>query len=71
VKFSAVLKILEANGFKLHRHDGTSHRRYRRVDGNGTVFFVDLCPHKWSDEVPKGTLGSIKRTSGLPKKLFR
>ena len=71
MKFSKVLKILEQNGFELHRKGATSHRRYRRVDGSNKVFYVDLSPHKWSDEVKKGTLSSIVRTSGLPKRLFK
>lgn len=71
MKFSKVLKIIEQNGFALFRHGATNHRRYRRKDDNGEVFYVDMSPHKWSDDVPKGTLGSIIRTSGLSKKLFR
>ncbi|WP_080582759.1 type II toxin-antitoxin system HicA family toxin [Sinorhizobium fredii] len=65
-----VIAILEARGFILHRHDGTSHRRYRGVvDGN--VKYVDVAVHNLSDDIPVGTLGSIVRQSGLPKKLFR
>lgn len=71
MKYSRVLAIIEAHGFKLHRHDGSSHRRYRRVDEAGNAFYVDLTPHKWSDEVPRGTLGAIIRQSNLPRKLFR
>jgi predicted RNA binding protein YcfA (HicA-like mRNA interferase family) len=60
---------LLAHGFLLHRHDGTSHRRYRGVV-NGKVMFVDVAVHNLSDDIPIGTLSSIVRQSGLPKRLF-
>lgn len=69
MKFRDVIDILEANGFVLIRQNG-SHRRYRGIVG-GEVRFVDVAPHSLSDDVAKGTLGSIIRQSGLPKKLFR
>jgi hypothetical protein len=45
---------LLAHGFLLHRHDGTSHRRYRGVV-NGKVMFVDVAVHNLSDDIPIGT----------------
>ena len=71
VTWQEVLEILEEYGFTLHRHGATSHRRYRRVDSSGTVFYVDLSPHRWGDTIPNGTLGSIIRQSGLDRRLFR
>ena len=68
--FAEVLAILEAHGFALLRHEGTSHRRYR-AEIAGVVYLVDLCPHNWNDDVPIGTLQAIIRQSGIPKKKFR
>ena len=68
--FRQFIAILEANGFVLHRHDGTSHRRYRR-EHKGTVYFVDVAPHNLNDQIRTGTLNSMIRQSGLPKSLFR
>ena len=62
--------ILEAHGFTVIRHDGSSHRRYRGIVG-GTVRFVDVAYHAIGDDVPRGTLESMVRQSGLSKKLFR
>lgn len=67
--YEDVLRIIEAHGFVLIRHDGTNHRRYRGIVEN-EVRFVDLSPHRWGDMIPTGTLQSIIRQSGLPKKLF-
>ena len=68
--FQQFLDIIEARGFVLHRHEGGSHRRYRGVV-KGEVYFVDLAPHSWSDDIKAGTLKSMIRQSGLPKALFR
>lgn len=65
-----VIEILLANGFALHRHDGGSHRRYRGIV-NGEVRFVDVAVHNLNDNIITGTLNSIVRQSGLPKRLFR
>ncbi|MET7247393.1 type II toxin-antitoxin system HicA family toxin [Methylobacterium sp. EM32] len=67
--FAEVIAILEANGFILTRHDGTSHRQYRAVIG-GKVHLVTIAG-KPSDDVAIGTLQSIIRQSGLSKMLFR
>jgi predicted RNA binding protein YcfA (HicA-like mRNA interferase family) len=68
--FDEIRLILEAHGFELIRHDGSSHRRYRAVV-NGRVHFVDLAPHRWSDDVGPVMIGMICRQSGLSKKVFR
>jgi predicted RNA binding protein YcfA (HicA-like mRNA interferase family) len=65
----AVIDILFVHGFVLHRHDGTSHRRFR-AEVNGKIMFVDVAVHNLSDDIPGGTLASIVRQFGLPKKLF-
>lgn len=61
--------ILLAAGFLLHRHDGTSHRRYRGVI-NGEIRYADVAVHNLNDDIPIGTLQSIIRQSGYPKICF-
>lgn len=68
--YREIVAILEGNGFVLHRHDGTSHRHYRRMTG-GKVFIVTVSYHGISDDCPIGTLKSIIRDSGLSQRLFR
>jgi len=68
--FREFIEILEAHGFVLHRHEGGSHRIYRGEYG-GEVRLVVAAYHNINDEIPSGTLQSMIRTSGLPKKLFR
>lgn len=68
--FRRFVEIIEAHGFVLHRHGATSHKRYRGVV-SGKVQFVDVAAHKPSDEVADGTLQSMIRQTGLPKKVFR
>lgn len=62
--------IIEAHGFVLHRHKGSSHQRWRGTVDN-QVRYVDLTPHLWSDEIRPGTLKSMIRQCGLPASLFR
>jgi predicted RNA binding protein YcfA (HicA-like mRNA interferase family) len=64
-----VIDILLAHGFVLHRHDGTSHRRFRG-EVEGKIMFVDVAVHSLGGDIPVGTLTSIVRQSGLPKRLF-
>lgn len=68
--FAVFVTILLENGFELHRHGATNHRRYRGIVA-GKVCMVDMSPHKLSDDIPDGTLQSMIRQSGLPKHLFR
>jgi hypothetical protein len=37
----------------------------------GEVRLVVVAPHRMSDDIKSGTLASMIRQSGLPKKLFR
>ena len=67
--FDRFLEIILAHGFELHRHGGTSHRRYRRVV-DGVVYFVDYAAHNGKDQIKLGTLKSMIRQSGLPEELF-
>lgn len=68
--YARVIEILIAHGFVLHRHDGTSHRIYRGTVG-GSVRLVTVAGHSDGDDVPRGTLSSMIRQSGLSKSLFR
>lgn len=68
--FAQFIKIIEAHGFILKRHDGGSHRRYRGTVG-GKVRLVDVAAHNLKDNIRPGTLKAMIRQSGLPVKLFR
>ena len=70
MKFRDVVRILEANGFVLSRHHGTSRRQYRGTIG-GQVRYQTIACHSQGDDVKAKTLASIVRQSGLPKKIFR
>ena len=59
MKVRDVFRTLERDGWRLDRQAG-SHRQFRHPDQPGTVTVAG----KPSDEVPKGTLGSIWRQAG-------
>lgn len=68
MKVRDVIAILTEHGFRLDRSRG-SHRHFKgSVDGQRRLVTV---PGKDGDEVPKGTLSSIRRQSGLSRRLFR
>jgi predicted RNA binding protein YcfA (HicA-like mRNA interferase family) len=58
-----VITLLQQNGFSLVSQHG-SHQKYRDTTGATVIIPV---PRK---EIPRGTLSSIIRQSGLPKHLF-
>lgn len=68
--FERFIAILEAHGFALHRHEGTSHRQYRGIV-SGQIRLVTVAAHRMADTIKPGTLASMIRQSGLPKALFR
>ena len=68
VKVREVIAVLESNGFVLDRQKG-SHRQFKDVVGERRLPVT--VPGKDSEEVPKGTLGSIRRQSGLSRAFFR
>ena len=68
MKVRKIIGILETHGFRLERQKG-SHRHFIR-QANGRNWLVTVSGSD-NDDVPKGTLGSIRRQSGLPRKLFR
>ncbi|MSO93436.1 MAG: addiction module toxin, HicA family [Rhodospirillales bacterium] len=69
MNFRGVIEVLVRNGFQLARQKG-SHRIYKGVVG-GQMRLVVVSAHRESDDVKPGTLASIVRQSGLPKRLFR
>ena len=70
MKFHDFIPILEANGFELERQEATSHRVYKsKVRGKTRLVIVAYS--RLGDDIMKGTLSSMIRQSGLPKKLFR
>jgi len=62
-------RIIEAHGFEMIRRTVGSHCRFRGVV-DGVVRLVDWSPHKTNNAIPIGTLESMIRQSGLPKRLF-
>ena len=68
MKVREVIRILEQNGLEFTRQSG-SHRRFKG-NVNGRTRMVTV-PGTDGDDIPKGTLGSIRRQSGLPARLFR
>ena len=69
MKYRDVLEILHKHEFKFDRQKG-SHKTYKGMVG-GKVQIVQLAFSQGSEDVNPDTLSSIKRQSGLPKKLFR
>lgn len=69
--FQGFIDIIVEHGFELHRHDATSHRRYRGIV-DGEVKLVDVAPHgSMTDQIGKDLLCNMIRQCGLSKKLFR
>ncbi len=68
-KFKEFIRLLEINGFILDRKTGST-RIYKGVIG-GKVCLVPIHFHRGSDDIKQGTLNSMIRQSGLPKKFFR
>jgi predicted RNA binding protein YcfA (HicA-like mRNA interferase family) len=69
MKFRDFIKILEDHGFEYARQRG-SHRVYKgHIEGRTRIVIV-AC-HRESDEIKRGTLSSMIRRSGLPKRIFR
>lgn len=71
MKFRDFIKILEAHGFALKtpRTPGSHDKYIGSVNGQTQIVIV-AC-HSTGDDIAKGTMGSMIRQSGLPKKTFR
>lgn len=69
MKYRDVERLLLDNGFELIRQQG-SHRQFLGiVDGKKRL--VSLAYHSRIEDIRRGTLASIVRQSGLPKRLFK
>lgn len=62
MKFRDLIRLIEDDGWRFERQRG-SHLQYRHPTKPGTVTFA--AGGKMSDEVPRGTQGSILRQAGL------
>jgi predicted RNA binding protein YcfA (HicA-like mRNA interferase family) len=70
MKFRDFIRILLRHGFELDRQSGSSHRIYKGRMGGQTRLVVVAC-HSENDDIKPGTLSSMIRQSGLPKRKFR
>ena len=68
-KVNDFIRMLEQHDFVLDRQRGGS-RIYKGVVG-GKVRLVSVHYHRGSDDIRRGTLNSMIRQSGLPKRLIR
>jgi len=69
VKYRGFVSILLAHGFTLLPRTATSHRKYEgNVNGERKMITVSGDD---GDDILAKNLASMKRQSGLPKKLFR
>jgi predicted RNA binding protein YcfA (HicA-like mRNA interferase family) len=62
VKFSELVRLLEANGFALLRQKGAV--RYYRKEGWPRLIRVD---YHGAKEVPTGTCHAILKAAGIPR----
>lgn len=62
MKVRKIIKMLENDGWYLHRTKG-SHRQFKHSNKTGTVTIAG----KLSLDLPPGTLNSILKQSGLKK----
>jgi predicted RNA binding protein YcfA (HicA-like mRNA interferase family) len=70
MKYRDFLKIIEGHGFRCIRGEGGSHRQYEGFVG-GRRQMVTVAYHLLSDDIAPGTLASMIRQSGLPRRVFR
>jgi predicted RNA binding protein YcfA (HicA-like mRNA interferase family) len=68
MKFRDFIRILVRHGFELERQRG-SHRVYKGRIGGRTRLVV-VAWHRENDDIKPGTLSSMIRQSGLPKRTF-
>ncbi len=68
-KFKDFIRLLENQGFELDRLSGNS-RIYKGIV-SGKIRLVSVHYHRGSGDIKPGTLDSMIRQSGLPKRLFR
>jgi predicted RNA binding protein YcfA (HicA-like mRNA interferase family) len=61
MKVREMIKLIEADGWYLARHKGTSHRQFHHPTKKGTV----TIPGNLSGDIPKGTEMNILKQAGL------
>lgn len=61
LKVKEVIAVLDADGWYLSRHNGTSHRQFKHPEKKGKVTING----KFSDDVFGFILNSIEKQSGL------
>jgi len=64
------IEILLKFHFEPDDRNGGSHVRYRGTF-DGKIRYVDVAAHNLGDNIPTGTLLSMIRQSGMPKRFFR
>ena len=67
--FRDFIRVLERNGFALDRQKGAT--RVYKGSVQGQTQSVTIHFHRGGDDIKPGTLASMIRQSGLPKRLFR
>ena len=68
VSSKKVVRALLKSGFQLAPKQGKgSHKAFYRIDGTGRTYLV-IVP--MNDPIPKGTLVSIIKQSGIPRDQF-
>ena len=66
--FRDMIRFLESRGFELFRQSGSA-RTYKGMI-KGQIRVVTIHYHRGGDDIKPGTLRSIIRQSGIPKKDF-
>jgi predicted RNA binding protein YcfA (HicA-like mRNA interferase family) len=61
IKVKELIKLLEADGWYLHKHNGTSHRQFKHKSKSGKV----TVNGKPSSDITGDLLKSIEKQSGL------
>ena len=70
LSYDEFVEIIRRHGFRLHRHDGGSHQRWR-AEREGRPVFVTDAAHSMKDTIPPDTLPSMIRQSELGAAAFR
>ena len=71
MKFRHFILILESHGFELDGQSRSPAIAFTRVEIGGRTRVVVVACHSENDDIKRGTLSSMIRQSGLPKRAFR
>ncbi len=61
MKVRDLIQVLEHDGWRLYRHEGTSHRQYKHPLKSGKV----TVPGQLGRDVPVGTFKGIIKQAGI------